>query len=290
MSREGVNLAIKVSGNGGEDPIPNWVHAEPCNPVTLGAWLHEQCSHYGVEFRMNSQAVAADLSSTDEILSIDVIHDNKTSSTLRCDSLILATGPWTPALFKTLFPGSAVTFEPVISAGEWFVFENPETHSSVIAATYFDDIVGEKLEFAGRNDHTIWATGAKSDIGTVPNIGEVPEPNASSLARLKAYSDIFLKHPQGGLRVINQGRSYRPANEKQLPIIAGIPSSMLSTNGSRAGKSSVYINSGHGSYGVTLGMGSGKIMSQLVLGEEPSVNLTKMGIPQTNIEGAWVIK
>lgn len=120
------------------------------NPVTLGPWLHEQCSRYGVEFWMNSQAVSADLSSTDEIHSIDVLHDNKTSSTLRCDNLILATGPWTPALFKTLFPGSPVTFEPVISAGEWFVFENPEPHSSVIAATYFDDIVGQKLEFAGR--------------------------------------------------------------------------------------------------------------------------------------------
>lgn len=69
---------------------------------------------------------------------------------LNCNKLVLATGPWTPAVFKRLFPGSSVKFEPVISAGEWFVFENPETHSSVIAATYFDDIVGEKLEFAGR--------------------------------------------------------------------------------------------------------------------------------------------
>lgn len=38
------------------------------------------------------------------------------------------------------------------------------------------------------------------------------------------------------------------------------------------------FNSGHGSYGVTLGMGSGKIMSQLVLGEEPCVNVSKLGI------------
>ncbi|KAL8902944.1 MAG: hypothetical protein Q9207_004267 [Kuettlingeria erythrocarpa] len=223
--------------------------------------------------------MSANLSSTDGILSLDVIHNDQTSSTLQCDNVILATGPWTPAVFKKLFPRSPVKFEPVISAGEWFVFENPEPHSSVIAAAYFDDIVGEKLEYAGRNDHTIWATGAKSDVGTVPDIGQVPEPNASSLARLKAYSDGFLKHTQGGLRVVNQGRSYRPANENQLPIIAGIPSSLLSAEASTGGEWSVYINSGHGSYGVTLGMGSGKIMSQLVLGEEPSVNLSKMGVP-----------
>lgn len=99
---------------------------------------------------MNTTAISASLSSKDEILSIEVVRDNETASMLNCNKLVLATGPWTPAVFKRLFPGSSVKFEPVISAGEWFVFENPETHSSVIAATYFDDIVGEKLEFAGR--------------------------------------------------------------------------------------------------------------------------------------------
>ncbi|KAL8847098.1 MAG: hypothetical protein Q9221_007847 [Calogaya cf. arnoldii] len=265
-------------GNRSEEQIPNWVRAEPGNPVTLGAWLYEQCSRYGVEFQMNTTAISASLSPNNEVTAIDVVRDNETMSHLKCDKLVVATGPWTPAVFKRLFPGSSVTFEPVISAGEWFVFENPEPHSSVIAATYFDDIVGEKLEFAGRNDHTIWVTGAKTDNGTVPEVGEVPEPKASSLAKLKAYSDTFLKQPQGGLRIVKQGRSYRPANEKQLPIIAGVPSSKLSTNRNKDGKPSVYINAGHGSYGVTLGMGSGKIMSQLILGEEPSVNVSKLGI------------
>ncbi|KAL8657177.1 MAG: hypothetical protein Q9226_002185 [Calogaya cf. arnoldii] len=278
MSREGMNLAIKTSGNGSEDQIPGWIHAEPGNPVTLGAWLFEQCSRYGVEFQMNTKAVSASLSSDNELLAIGVVRDNETASILKCDKLVLATGPWTPTVFKRLFPDSSVKFEPVVSAGDWFLFENPEPHSSMIAATYFDDIVGEKLEFAGRNDHSIWATGAKSDIGTVPEVGEVPEPDASSLAKLKAYSDAFLKQPQGGLRVIKKGRSYRPANEKQFPIIACIPSWNLFTNRDKDGKTSVYINAGHGSYGVTLGMGSGKIMSQLILGEEPSVNVSSLGV------------
>ncbi|KAI4121852.1 MAG: hypothetical protein LQ338_006133 [Usnochroma carphineum] len=176
-----------------------------------------------------------------------------------------------------MFPESPVTLEPAISAGEWFVFENSQPDSE-IAATYFDDIVDHKLEFAGRNDHTIWATGEKSTIGTVPDVGEVPHPDPASLAKLKAYSDIFLKHPHGELRAITQGRSYRPENQKQLPVIAAIPSSKLSRARCCDGKPSVYINSGHGSYGVTLGMGSGKIMSQMVLGEEPDVDVSKLGV------------
>ena len=68
---------------------------------------------------------------------------------LECDKIILAAGPWTPAVFTKLFPGSSVNLEPVISAGEWFVFKNSEPESE-IAATFFDDIVGHKLEFSGR--------------------------------------------------------------------------------------------------------------------------------------------
>lgn len=38
----------------------------------------------------------------------------------------------------------------------------------------------------------------------------------------------------------------------------------------------MYINSGHGSYGVTLGMGSGKIMSRIVLEDKPDVDVSKL--------------
>ncbi|KAL8802364.1 MAG: hypothetical protein Q9182_003853 [Xanthomendoza sp. 2 TL-2023] len=247
------------------------------NPVNLGVWLYEQCLHYGVEFRLNSQVVSANLSSKNEILSIGITSDDKKTSVLACDKMILATGPWTPAVFKKLFPDSSVKLEPVISAGEWFVFENPEPESE-IAAAYFDDIVGEKLEFAGRNDHTIFATGVKTVNGTLPDLGEVPKPDPAGLAKLKTYSEIFLKHPRGGLRVISQGRSYRPENQSQVPVIAAIPSSQLSTSRNGDGKPSVFINSGHGSYGITLGMGSGKVMSQLVLERKPDVDVSSMGV------------
>ncbi|KAL8950198.1 MAG: hypothetical protein Q9222_003761 [Ikaeria aurantiellina] len=248
------------------------------NPVALGTWLYEQYLRYGVELHLNTQAVSAELSRTDEILSIQVVRDKDKISLLKCDKLVLAAGAWTPAVFKKLFPQSSVNFDPVISAGEWLVFENPEPDVE-IAAAYFDDIVGEKLEFAGRSDHTIWVTGIKNKTGIVPDVGEVPEPDQASLSKLKDYSNTFLQHPATGLRVISQGRSYRHENKRRLPIIASLPSSKLSTNGRCDGRSTVYINAGHGSYGVTLGMGSGKLMSQLVLGEIPDINVSKLGIP-----------
>ena len=230
---------------------------------------------------MNTRAVSANLSSTHEIISLNVIINNEEALTLNCNKLVIAAGPWTPAVFKKLFPNSIVKFEPVISASEWFLFENPAPPSNrSIGAACFDKIVGHKLAFTGRSDRTIFATGEQSDIGAVPDVGDVSIPDPGSLAKLKAYADTFLKRSHGSkqeLRVIDQGRAYRPVTRTRLPVLAGIPACKLSTERCYAGNTSVYVNSGHGSYGVTLGMGSGKVMSQIVLGEETDVDVSNLG-------------
>lgn len=40
----------------------------------------------------------------------------------------------------------------------------------------------------------------------------------------------------------------------------------------------LYINTGHNSDGVTLGPGSGKVMSELLLGQKPSVSVSAFDI------------
>ena len=235
---------------------------------------------------MGAQAVRANLSSSNQLVSLDLASDSETRTTVRLDNLVLAAGPWTPTLFKMLFPNSSVDMEPVIDAGDWIVFENPEpTSAQSIAAVYLDDIVGEKLEFAGRNDQTIWATGKRSHIGAVPKVGQTPEPDQASLKKLHANAKVFLKHGQGTdceLHILSQGRSYRPATQTGLPIIAGVPAGRLSAGGSvwplNSIRKSVYVNFGHGSHGLLLGMGSGKLISQMLLGQKTDIDVSKMGL------------
>ena len=99
------------------------------NPIALGLWLYTECSRYGVEFLMNTKAVSAKLSNNNEIVSLNVIGSNDKASAIDCNKLVIAAGPWTPATFRTLFPQSSVRFDPVISAGEWFIVENPGFYS-----------------------------------------------------------------------------------------------------------------------------------------------------------------
>ncbi|MDI1485903.1 MAG: hypothetical protein OHK93_004092 [Ramalina farinacea] len=234
---------------------------------------------------MGFQAVGANVSRSNHLVSLDLADYGQKRTTVRLDNLVLAAGPWTPALFQMLFPASSIDLEPVTDASDWIVFENPKPMSAkTIGAVYLDDIVGEKLEFAGRNDHTIWATGKRSHAGVVPTVGRTPEVDQASLDELHADAEVFLKHGQGEdreLHVLSQGRSYRPTTQTGMPIIAGVPADRLSVNSSiwplETTKKSVYVNFGHGSHGILLGMGSGKLMSQIIRGEKTDINVSKMG-------------
>ena len=160
----------------------------------------------------------------------------------------------------------------------------------MIAAVYFDDIVGEKLEFAGRKDHTIWATGERSRVGKVPLVGETPQPDQDNLDKLLANANAFLKHGRqgdgnhsGGLNSVSLGRAYRPTTQTGLPLIGAVPPERLSPlpGGSIRSvhstiRESVYVNSGHGSHGLLLAMGSGKLMSQMLRGEKTDIDLPDM--------------
>ena len=235
---------------------------------------------------MGTQAVHAELSESNQLISLDLASDSEKQTTLRADNLVLAAGPWTPALFRTLFPSSSVDMKPVIDAGDWIVLENPKpTSVKSIAAVYLDDIVGAKLEFAGRSDHTIWATGESSRIGKVPLLGETPEPDQDNLDKLLASANVFLKHGPGdnsGLKIVSLGRSYRPTTQTGLPLIGGVPPERLSPGGpiwsANSTRRSVYVNFGHGSHGLLLGMGSGKLMSQMLRCEKTDIDLSKMDL------------
>ena len=147
---------------------------------------------------MNTKAVFSELSNNDVNPSLNVIGSNDKTFAIDCYKLVLAAGPWTPATFEMLFPRS-VKFDPVFSAVEWLKFENPGSCSEqAIAGVYFDAIVGHKLEFAGRTDHTIWAIGEKIATGEVAEVGQVRQPDPGSLRNLKGYSDLYLKCQHGG--------------------------------------------------------------------------------------------
>lgn len=66
-----------------------------------------------------------------------------------------------------------------------------------------------------------------------------------------------------------------------------VPPSDLSTKAAEEGRaatssSGVFVCWGHGSWGLTLGMGSGRLMGQLMRGEKPDISLSRFSLGQNS--------
>lgn len=145
----------------------------------------------------------------------------------------------------------------------------------------------DALELAARNDGTIFVCNGPDARG-LPGFESsgVFEPVHTSIERCRTLLHKYIKQLADGtasLEVIKQGLSYRPTNELDRPILAAIPKGKIVANlaeGDRVKKSGVYVNTGQAYYGITMSMGSGKAMSDLIFDIEPEIDLRAFDLPE----------
>ncbi|KAI1115079.1 hypothetical protein F5Y14DRAFT_440819 [Nemania sp. NC0429] len=302
QSSYGINL-----GSGQRlDVLPDWVKSEPnwdvdtnvlgartatVNPIGLGRWLSERCRSMGVEIEVGTEVVDVRLSANNCVQAVTCVKDDETAITIHCTELLLACGAWTPDVFGKLFPSSSLKLQWTTDAGDWASWKNPcPTTESSTAYVSFANLVGDKLEFAGRNDGTIWACGRRNLTADLPAPGHRQDPDERMISDLVSYAqkwvnlncDCLGSHDHD-IQLVAQGRAFRPATKSGLPIFDEFPSVALTERSSsisrvKGSPSGVFICWGHGSYGLTLGMGSGRVMSQLMLGEEPDIDISEFSL------------
>lgn len=196
-----------------------------------------------------------------------------------------------------LFPTSRIDLQWTTDAGDWILCKNPcPSTQNTTAFVSFANLVGEKLEFAARNDGTIWGCGRRNHNAPLPPPRHGEEPDEALVAELSAHARRWLdwschctEEHDGMVQVVKKGRAFRPATTSALPLMAEMEPWML-TSESKTGNdtgnrsSSLFVCWGHGSYGLTLGMGSGRLMSQLMSGKEPDIDLTPLSLQR------WLIR
>lgn len=264
------------------------------NPAGVGKWLKDQCINMGVDIQTGLTIVAVSLSAEKQAQAVTCWRINdQTTVHIDCKQVLLACGPWTPSVYETLFPTSPLRLQWTTDAGDWIVCKNPcRSTQATTAFVSFANLVGEKLEFAARNDGTIWGCGRRNFDATLPSPHDSEEPDEEVIAELSAHArrwfnwscTCFERHP-GRFQLVDKGRAFRPATKSALPIMSEVEYSKLTSNSKTDGgtancSSGVFLCWGHGSYGLTLGMGSGRLMSQLMSGEQPDINLTPFSLDQ----------
>lgn len=207
------------------------------------------------------------LDEANQATTVVVVQEDTSEVRIPCDNFVLAGGLWTPMVDKTLSPSSSIQIVSATEAGDWIVIQSqhPVVRKSV-AFGGLNDIVGEKLKFASRNDGTIWTWGAKDQNGTQPPLCSRSPPDAAKFADLthRAYRILCVNNAEGPdafkeLEFIVLGRAFRPVTLSGCPMMTVDEPDKLShrdclhVDGRRG---NVFLCCRHGSWGLTLGQGT----------------------------------
>ncbi|KAI1362625.1 hypothetical protein F5Y08DRAFT_269231 [Xylaria arbuscula] len=309
------SFGIDPGSGHGLDELPDWVKRDSSwdankevlgtktatvNPIRVGDWLTEQCRSIGVEIQLNTKIVAVDLSTDNRIQAVTCVNHRQETIAIPCVQLLLACGAWTPMVFDSLFPSSPIELQWTTDAGDWACWKNQcPTTQATTAFVSFANIAGSKMEFAGRNDGTIWACGRRNLTARLPPPGHQQEPDDMMINELAGYAQKWINwqcncnsisvennhENHNSIQLIDKGRAFRPATPSGLPIIdkvspldLTITSTNCNTSLTRESSSGLFVCWGHGSYGLTLGMGSGRLMAQLMFGEKPDIDLSNFAL------------
>ncbi|KAF2496432.1 FAD dependent oxidoreductase [Lophium mytilinum] len=260
------------------------------DPLKLCEFLLAECLSRGVQLHTSTTAVSitsriSNLNSTGH-----VIHLRQPNGTLFVpfSNVVLAAGAWTSPVYRTLFPTSdlelpitAISGHSVLlRSSEWEA--HPASQGVETDAVFATDESGDYFpEMFYRADGSIWLGGINHPSSEIPlpQPSAKPTPLASSISKLRETAEYLYGLPSSNIVTERESICFRPVTPAGLPIVAKVPDVRLGRGwGRRNAVEGVYVAAGHGPWGISGSLGTGKVVSQMVLGEDVSVDLSGLGL------------
>ncbi|ENH69689.1 Putative oxidoreductase C1F5.03c [Fusarium oxysporum f. sp. cubense race 1] len=148
-----------------------------------------------------------------------------------------------------------------------------DTYHSVY--TSMDDFSPEI--YARPNGH-IWLGGVNASL-RLPPLATSAKPMDAPLEKLKNLAKQIIRTDGDELEVLRTGLCFRPVSERGTPYVTRIEDVDL-RQGYRTRKGSdggVYVATGHGPWGISLSLGTAKVMAEMMQGRELSADISKLG-------------
>jgi glycine/D-amino acid oxidase-like deaminating enzyme len=228
------------------------------DPYLLTVFLLEKAKSKGAQLL---QGKASSLSiESGRVTEIHVACADGTNLTLPCDKVVIAAGPWTGPLSKALLPKPI----PITSYAGHSVLLQPSTALSAdcLFMTVHSPNSSYRAEIIPRSSGEIYISGI-NDTFVLPPTPDAAIPQKREIDKLKEIADTILPD----YTIKKEQLCFRPMTEHGNPFICPYPD----VNG-------VYIGAGHSHFGIILGPGTGKVLSEMMLGEELSADISQLSL------------
>ncbi|GFF49137.1 splicing factor U2AF 23 kDa subunit [Aspergillus lentulus] len=282
------------------------------DPLRLSRFLLESSLARGVKLRNPAKAtsVITDQVSGD-ITGVKIINlDTQTECSLPCTNIIICAGPWTPQVYHELFPSSPLAIPITPLAGYSLVVRSPRhtlqdervkyTSRSHAVFTSHPDACGfcpeifsrqgGEIYIAGLNDTHIPLPAQAEDSCKLMDQNEMERLKKAAVHLMGALAEGNVELTDGianknDLEILRESLCFRPISAHGVPFVTRVDEHLLgglktgSRNRCKDGTArGVFVASGHGPWGISLSLGTGKVIAQMVEGVEPDVDVSGLAI------------
>lgn len=252
------------------------------DPLKLCQFLLAKCQAAGVHVHHPATALSITTDVRGELASVRIgATDSSAETEIPATRLLLSAGAWTPQVFASLFENASVSIPVGSLAG----------HSLVVRAApgvaggggddgchaVYANIGGLAPELYSRPDGVVYLAGVNSAEMPLPSLATGAEPVGEDLDTLKGIAKQLVRS-DGDLEVVRTGLCFRPITARGTPILTRLTDEQLGVATRSGQEGGVFLAAGHGPWGISLSLGTGKVMAEMIQGREMSADVGRLGL------------
>ncbi|CAM1506243.1 Fc.00g058840.m01.CDS01 [Cosmosporella sp. VM-42] len=249
------------------------------DPLRFCQFLLSKCKAAGVQFHYPAIALEVRTDVRGELSNVRIGYtDSSTETEIPATRLLISAGAWTPQVFTSLFNTSSINIPISGLAGHSLVVRNPGEVGEVCHAVYCE-LDAFSPEIYSRPNGDIYLAGVNSANTRLPDLATGAKPIDASLNELKKIAKQLIASDKE-LEVVRTGLCFRPITERGLPYVLRMKDENLGIGmETRLGQEGgVFVAAGHGPWGISLGLGTGKVMAEMMQGSEMSADVSALGL------------
>jgi glycine/D-amino acid oxidase-like deaminating enzyme len=306
-------------------PIAGVEDCGQVEPRRLCEFLLEKCMERGVKILLGKRAVGVKKKRDGGIEGVmveDVGTGKKEEQFTKCTDIVIAAGCWTPRVFNTLFPSARISLDIDSLAGHSILYRTPryakpfkniakgevdKAHSKdehISYAIYCPptkewDWSGEAYARLNADSKPeIWIGGLNHNSTELPlpelatDSKKLVKPECMKSLRKAAVTLTGLRAPDSSepatddIEIVSEHLCFRPASKSGVPILGEVKARDLGKGFGGGGGAKVWVAGGHGPWGISMSLGTGKVMRDLMAGKKPDVDVSELKV----VEGALLSK
>ncbi|KAG9727465.1 FAD dependent oxidoreductase, partial [Aureobasidium melanogenum] len=247
------------------------------NPLRLSQFLLDECRKRGVKVHQPATPTSVSTDTNNTMTSLNIKQTDGSETQVTCTSLLFACGAWTPKVFRTLFPSSTLKLPISPYAGHSIVISSPNWTTSHeqngCHAIFSTSSSGFSPELISRIGGEIYIAGLNDGGIPLPDLATEAKIEASAIAELKKTAERMCGIPGQEIKITREGLCFRPVTPRGEPILCQVEDKKLGGVKCQGG---VFVAAGHGPWGISLSLGTGLIMSEMIRGVKTSCKVGRL--------------